>query len=59
MLNHEDVCVCVCVCVLRKKLVMNINGFVDSQRRKAESALQSGDDRESQGGCPCGLGLDE
>lgn len=57
MLNHEDVCVC--VCVLRKKLVMNINGFVDSQRRKAESALQSGDDRESQGGCPCGLGLDE
>ena len=34
------VCVCVCVCVLKKKLVMNINGFIDGQRREAESTLQ-------------------
>lgn len=34
-----------CVCVLRKQLAMNINGFVDGQRRDAESTFQWGGNR--------------
>lgn len=33
-----------CVCVLRKKPVMDINGFVGGQREK-QRASQPGDDR--------------